>query len=238
MAKLSKRAQVEALGWTFTAGPHFWEAGTMWHCPETGRQSAASWDYKHPDGWTVTPPQGFPASPRRFDTTSPNPAVRWAYDQATAPRLQPDLGGVAGLVALMGEARRAGVVADGTDVGCILPVRPDAELLALCGEMMGAGRLVDEFRTGPVPCPWTEKPAHECVMSSFSEACRTLDRLLPRVVEVPATTAAGVVAKARVIERAFGNSRGAKGKADAVRSLVADMVMLLGTSADVGGVAS
>ncbi len=34
--------------------------------------------------------------------------------------------------------------------------------------------------------------------------------------------------KAWVIERAFGNSRGAKGKADAVRSLVADMVMLRG----------
>ncbi len=236
MAKLSKRAQVEALGWTFTAIPRYWAAGVLWHDPTTGRESAASWDYKHPDGWTVTPPPGFPASPRRFDTSSPNPAVCWAYDQAMAPRFQPDLGGVAGLVALMGEARRAGIVADGTDAGCILPVRPDAELLALCGEMMGAGRLVDEFRSGPVPCPWTEKPAHQRVMSSFSEACRTLDRLLPRVVEVPATTAAGLVAKAQVIERAFANSGGVKGKADAVRSLVADMVTLL--RADAGGVAS
>jgi hypothetical protein len=236
MAKLSKRAQVEALGWTFTAIPHFWEAGTMWHCPETGRQSAERWDYKHPDGWTVTPPAGFPASPRRVDTRSPNPAVRWAYDQAMAPRLKPELGGVAGLVALMGEARRAGVVADGVDVGCILPVRPDAELLALCGEMMGAGRVVDNFRSNAAPCPWTEKSAHERVMSSFGEACRTMDRLLPRVVEVPATTAAGVVAKARVVERAFGSPRGAKAKADAVRSLVADMVTLLQPGAD--GVAS
>ncbi len=232
MAKLSKRAQVEALGWTFTAIPRFRTAGALWHDLATGRESAASWDYKRPDGWTVTPPPGFPASLRRFDTSSPNPAVRWAYDQAMAPRLQPELGGVAGLVALMGEARRAGVVADGTDVGCILPVRPDAELLALCAEMMGGGRLVDEFRSGPGPCPWTEKPAHQRAMSSFSEACRTLDRLLPRVVEVPATTAAGVVAKARVIERAFGNSRSAKAKADAVRSLVADMVTLLQPGAD------
>ncbi len=91
MAKLSKRAQVEALGWTFTAIPRYWAAGVLWHDPATGRESAASWDHKHPDGWTVTPPPGFRASPRRFDTSSPTPAVRWAYDQATAPRFQPDL---------------------------------------------------------------------------------------------------------------------------------------------------
>ena len=234
MAKLSKRAQVEALGWTFTAIPRFWAAGVLWHDPATGRESPERWDYERPEGWTATPPPGFPAGPRRFDTSSPNPAVRWAYDQAMAPQFKPDLGGVAGLVALMGEARRAGVVADGVDVGCTLPVRPDAELLALCGEVMGAGRVVDDFRSGPTPCPWTEKPAHDRAMSSFGEACRTQDRLIPRVVEVSATTAAGVVAKAQVIERLFDNKRG--GRADAVRSLLADLVAVLQPGA--GGAAS
>jgi len=234
MAKLSKRAQVEALGWTLTAIPRFWEAGVLWHCSETGRQSPERWDYKRPDGWTVTPPPGFPASPRRFDTSSPNPAVRWAYEQAMAPRLQPDLGGVAGLVALMGEARRAGVVADGTDVGCILPVRPDAELLALCGEVMGAERIADEVLDGPGPCPWTNKPAHQIAMSTLGDACRTRDRLMPRVVEVQATTVAGVVAKARAIELLFATSRGRR--ADSVRALVADLVAVL--QAGAGGVAS
>ncbi len=114
MAKLSKRAQVEALGWTFVAIPRFFAAGALWHDPATGQQSAEHWDHKRPDGWTAAPPPGFPASPRRFDNSSPNLAVRWAYEQAMAPRLQPDLGGVAALVALMGEARRAGVVADRT----------------------------------------------------------------------------------------------------------------------------
>ena len=232
----TKRAQVEALGWTFVPVPRFWEAGAFWHDPATGLQSPERWDYKHPDGWTATPPPGFPASPRRFDTTSPNPAVRWAYDQAMAPRLNPDLGGVAGLVALMGEARRVGVVADGADAGCTFPVRPDAELLALCGEIMGAGRLVDEFRSKAGPCPWTEKPAHQRAMSSFGEACQTQDRLLPRVVEVEATTTAGIVAKAQVVDRLFVNKGG--WRAATVRALVADLVTVLQGSADAGGVAS
>ena len=80
MAKLSKRAQVEALGWTFTAIPRFWAAGAFWHDPATGQKSPERWDYKHPDGWTAKPPPGFPANPRRFDNSSPNPAVRWAYE--------------------------------------------------------------------------------------------------------------------------------------------------------------
>lgn len=236
MAKLSKRAQVEAQGWTFTAIPRFWEAGALWHDPATGLKSPKRWDYERPDGWTATPPPGFPASPRRFDTSSPNPAVRWAYDQATAPRLKPDLGGVAGLVALMGEARRAGVVADGADVDCALPVRPDAELLALCREIMGAGRIVDDFCSKASPCPWTEKAAHQRAMSSFGEACQTQDRLLPRVVEVEATTTAGIVAKAQVIERLFANKGG--WRAAAVRALVADLVAVLQAGADAGGVPS
>ena len=235
MAKLSRRAQVEALGWSFTAIPHFWEAGALWSDSRTGQQSAAHWDHKHPDGWTATPPAGFPASPRRFDGRSVTPAVRWAYDQAMAPRLQPDLGGVAALVALMGEARRAGVVADGVDGGGA-PPRPDAELLALCGEVMGADRIADEARSGHGVCAWTDKPGFQRVMERMNEACRTKDRLLPRVVEVRATTAAGVVAKALAIELLFDTSRGRR--ADAVRALVADLVAMLGTSADVGGVAS
>ena len=236
MAKLSKRAQVEALGWTFKVIPRFWEAGALWHNSETGQQSPAHWDHKHPDGWTATPPAGFPAGPRRFDGSSVNPAVRWAYDQAMAPRLQPDLGGVAALVALMGDARRAGVVADGVDVGCSLPVRPDAELLALCGEIMGADRIADEARSGPGPCPWTDKPGFQRVMGQMNEACRTKDRLMPRVIEVCAATPAGIVAKARAVELLFDTSSGRR--AAAVRALVADLVAVLGAGADAGQVAS
>ncbi len=235
MARLSKRAQVEALGWSFTAMPHFWEAGALWSDSRTGQQSTAHWDHKHLDGWTVTPPAGFPASPRRFDGRSVTPAVRWAYDQAMAPRLQPDLGGVAALVALMGEARRAGVVADGVDGGGA-PPRPDAELLALCGEIMGADRIADEARSGAGPCPWTDKPGFQRVMGQMNEACRTKDRLMPRVIEVCAVTPAGIVAKARAVELLFDTSSGRR--AAAVRALVADLVAVLGAGADAGQVAS
>ncbi len=235
MAKISKRAQVEALGWTFKAIPRFHAAGTMWTNSQTGQRNAAYWDHKHPDGWTAIPPPGYPASPRRFDNRSPNLAVCWAYEQAMAPRLQPDLGGVAALVALMGEARRAGVVAEGVDGGGA-PPRPDAELLALCGEVMGADRIADEARSGPGPCPWTDRPGFQNVMGRMSEACRTKDRLLPRVVEVRATTAAGVVAKAQAIELLFDTSRGRR--AEAVRALVADLVAVLQADANAGRVAS
>ena len=235
MAKLSKRAQVEALGWTFKAIPRFWEAGAVWQNSETGQQNGAYWDYKHPKGWVVMPPPGFSASPRQFDNRSPALAVRWAWEQAMAPRLKADLGGVAGLVALMGEARRAGVVADGVDAGGV-PPRPDAELLALCGEVMGADRIADEVRSGPGPCPWTDKPAHGRAMATLGEACRTRDRLMPRVVEVRATTAAGVVAKAQAIELLFATSRGKR--ADAVRALVADLVEVLGADISASGAVS
>ena len=235
MAKLSKRAQVEALGWTFTAIPRFWAAGALWHDPQTGQRSPEHWDHKRTDGWTVTPPPGFPAIPRRFDSRSPNLAVRWAYEQAMAPRLQPDLGGVAALVALMGKAQRAGVVADGC-AGEGAPPRPDAELLALCGEIMGAGRAVDDFRSRPGPCPWTEKLAHRRAMSSFGEACRTRDWLLPRVVEVEATTVAGILAKAEAVGMLFDDKRGLK--AEAVRSLLADLAAVLQAGVGAGGEAS
>ena len=235
MAKPSKRAQVEALGWTFKAVPRFWEAGRLWHDPRTGQQSPASWDHKHPDAWIATPPPGFPAGPRRFDTSSPNPAVRWAWDQAMVPRLQADLGGMAGLVALMGEARRAGVVAEGVDAGGV-PSRPDAELLALCGEVMGADRIADGVRGGCWPSPWDNAAGFRSASDRVSEACRTRDRLLLRVVEVRATTAAGVAAKARAIELLFATSRGRRSAA--VRALVADLVAVLGASADAGRVLS
>ncbi len=235
MAKLSKRAQVEALGWTFKAIPRFWAAGVLWNNRQTGQRSPERWDHKHPEGWTATPPPGFPASPRRFDSRSPNLAVRWAYEQAVAPRLKPDLGGVAALVALMGEAQRAGVVADGGDGGEGAPPRPDAELLALCGEIMGARRVVDEFRSTAAPCPWTQKPAHQRAMSGFGEACRTQDRLLPRVVEVEATTVAGILAKAEAVGTLFDDKRGFK--AEAVRSLLADLLAVLQAGVGAGGVA-
>lgn len=100
--RLSKRTQLDAMGWKFTAIPYHWHATAL---------RPAFDDYKHPAGWLVTPPDGHPVAARRFDNRSTIPAVRWAYDQAMAPC--PDaagLGGVAGLVALMGAARSSGVV--------------------------------------------------------------------------------------------------------------------------------
>ena len=234
MAKSSKRAQVEALGWSLTAIPQFRAAGILWHDPATGWESPARWDHKRPAGWTVTPPPGFPGGPRRFDTSSPNPAVRWAWQQATAPRLQPDLGGVAGLVALMDEAQRAGVVADGGGAGEGVPPRPDAELLAICGEVIGADRIADGLRSDAWPCPWTDKAGHQRASSTLGEACRTRDRLLPRLVEVKAVTVAGLLAKAGAVGTLFDDKRGLR--AEAVRSLLADLAAVLRAGAGVGGV--
>ena len=234
MAKLSKRAQVEALGWTFKVIPRFYAVGALWTNQRTGQRSPEYWDHKHPEGWTATPPPGFPASPRRFDHHNPNHAVRWAFEQAMAPRLQPDLGGVAALVALMGEAQRVGVVADGGEAGEGAPPRPDAELLALCGEVMGAERIVDDLRSGTWPFPWEDKVGHQRASSTLGEACQTRDRLLPRVVEVEATTVAGVLAKAEAIGVLFDDKRGFK--AEAVRSLLANLAAVLRAGVGAGEV--
>ena len=69
-------------------------------------------------------------------------------------------------------------------------------------------------------------------MDTLGEACRTRDRLLPRVIEVCATTPAGFVAKAEAIELLFATSRGRK--ADAVRALVADLRAVLGKAGRAG----
>ena len=235
-AKPTKRAQVEALGWTFTVVPSFWAAGALWGNPQTGERSPRHWDSMRPAAWIATPPPGFPASPRRFDGRSPNPAVRWAWEQATAPRLQPDLVGVAGLVALMGEAQRAGVVADCRGAGEGAPPRPDAELLALCGEVMSAERIAGDLRSGTWPCPWTDKAGHQRASSTLGEACRTRDRLLPRVVEVEAVSIAGLLAKAGAVGTLFADKRGLR--AQAVRSLLADLAAVLRAGVGAGGVAS
>ena len=162
--------------------------------------------------------------------------MHWAYEQATAPRLQPDLGGVAGLVALITAAQQAGVVADGVEDGEGVPPRPNAELLAICGEVVGANRIADDLRSGTWPCPWTDKAAHQRASSTLGEACRTRERLLPRVVEVEAATIAGLLAKAGAVGTLFDDKRGLR--AEAVRSLLADLAAVLKAGVGAGGVAS
>lgn len=122
------------------------------------------------------------------------------------------------------------------EVGCLLPVRPDAELLTLCREVTGADRIAEGVRGGSGPCAWTDKPEHQRAISALGEACRTQDRLLPRVIKVRPITTADVVAKAQAIELLFATSHGKR--AEAVRALVADLVAVLEAGADPNGVPS
>ena len=224
MAALSKRKQVEALGWRFTAIPYFWEEGRLWHNPRTGERSPARHDYDNPEAWIATPPAGSLCVERRFEGRSVNAAVRWAYDQEKAPRLDADLCGVAALVALMGDARASGVVADVQD-DMDAWRRPDAALLSLCADAMGADRIADQLRN-ETPDPWKERPAFSNSISRLSEAVRARDRLTPQIVGLNATTEAGVVAKAEVVAALFQNSSGLR--SEAVRSLVDDLLAVLG----------
>ena len=101
---------------------------------------------------------------------------------------------------------------------------------------MGAERIADDVLDGPMPDPWADRPAHQRVMARVSEACRTRDRLLPRVVEVEATTVAGILAKAEAVGTLFDDKRGLK--AEAVRSLLADLAAVLRAGVGAAGVAS
>ena len=77
----------------------------------------------------------------------------------------------------------------------------------------------------------TSRPSHPrwrqrvTAMSRLSEACRAKDRIIPRIIELDATTPAGVVAKAEVIGSRF---NGTGQRSDAVRSLVADLLAVVG----------
>lgn len=224
MAALSKRKQVEALGWQFAPVPTFWEEGRLWHDSQTGEKSPARHDYETPEAWIATPPAGSPLAERRFEGRGVNAAVRWAYDQEKAPRLDADLTGVAALVALMGDARASGVVADvqdDLDTRC----RPDAELLSLCADAMGADRIADQLRNER-PDPWKERPAFSQSITRLSEAVRTRERLTPHIMALSATTTAGVIAKAEIVAVLFHNSSGLRSAA--VRSLVDDLLAVLG----------
>ena len=111
-----------------------------------GLQSPAFYDYKHPKAWIVTPPTGHPAPVRRFENASPNLAVRWAHQQATAPQAQTT--GVAALAALMQTAGVSGVVAEHSDEREPVTLLPDGEMLNLCREAIGCDRIADEERNG------------------------------------------------------------------------------------------
>lgn len=67
MAALSKRRQVEALGWRFAAVPYFWEEGRLWHNSQTGEKSPARYDYDMPEAWIATPPAASLCVERRFE---------------------------------------------------------------------------------------------------------------------------------------------------------------------------
>ena len=70
----------------------------------------------------------------------------------------------------------------------------------------------------------------------MGEACRTRERLLPRVVEVEATTIAGLLAKAEAVGTLFDDKWGLR--AEAMRSLLADLASVLKAGVGAGGVAS
>jgi len=230
MARQTKLAQVEALGWKLTPIPRRVAPGAMWNDPKTGRMSASFDDYERPAGWIVTPPAERGLPPRRFNIASPIPAVRWAYDQAMTPL--PTVGsGVAGLALLMASAGKSGVVAEGVG-DPPTPVRPDAELLHLCREIAGADRVADAQRASAVPC-WEQPGTFKAMGDRLNEARRVRERLMPRVVELEATTPAGVLAKALAVVEMF-NTSGARARA--VRVLVKDLERVLGSQPGAAGV--
>ena len=169
-------------------------------------------------------------SARRFEGSSPNVAVRSAYDQATAAPL-PTLGrGVAGLVALAAATGKSGVVVEGVD-DAPASARPDAELLALCREIAGCDRIAEYARGYSVPV-WEQPEAFKAAGARLSEACRVKEHLIPRVIALPATTPAGALAKLRVVAGLFDTSRGRR--SDAVRAVVDDLVAVLGEAGGEG----
>ena len=219
----SKRAELETQGWTFTAVPRFIAEGLIRNS-QTGWRSPAHYDYEQPEAWVVTPPPGLPISERRFENSSPIPAVRWAWDQAMAPQPSPEMGGVAALTMLAAAARSSGVVFDGDDKAPSPLPLPDIELLNLCREVAGCDRIAEVWRNDD-SSPWDQPVAHRAAMDRMSEACRARDKLVPRVLELDATTPAGVLAKARVVLMLFATGRGRR--AEAVRTLVANIIAVL-----------
>ena len=130
----TKTAQLRALGWNISPVPYLVPEGFLIFAD--GRKSAAYWTTNDPREWLVNPPEGHPVAPRKIEGR--NSAIRWAWTQATAPRLDPSLTGVASLAALASAAATSGKVMEGEDEAGLAPARPDAELIALCREAVAA----------------------------------------------------------------------------------------------------
>lgn len=130
---------------------------------------------------------------------------------------------VASLAALAAAARRSGKVVEGGGEPPS-PALPDAELLALCKEIAGADRIADAERAADIH-PWEQPVAFKALGDRLHEACRDKARLMPRAIELHATTPAGVLAKAELVAELFQNARGQR--AAAVRALVEDLARVL-----------
>jgi hypothetical protein len=214
MAGRSKTDQLRTMGWKLSPVPRLIPAGP---------HSAAFVTTRGASEWLVNPPEGHPVAPRKVEGR--NAAIRWAWAQATAPRPDPSLSGVASLAALASAAATSGTVVEGEDETGLAPARPDAELIALCRDVVAADGAVEEQRA-QYPCPWSEKEAFKRQQARWRAAREERDQLLARISILPATTGAGVAAKAAALQPFLANRRGPQ--MAAVLKLLEEAVAVLG----------
>lgn len=152
-------------------------------------------------------------------------AVRWAWERNSAPQPDPNLSGVASLMALMRAACSSGVISDIREQTSPCASRPDAELISACREYLGCDRIASDMRE-VTPDPFEDRPAFKTQMNRLSDAVRERDRLLPLVLDISAKTHEGIAMKARVIGALFADKSGIRGAA--VRSLAVDVASVMG----------
>jgi len=213
VAARTKLAQLREMGWNISPVPRLIPAGPS---------SEAFITTCGADEWLVNPPEGHPVAPRKVEGR--NAAIRWAWEQATAPRLDPSLSGVQSLAALASVAATSGKVMEGEDEAGLAPARPDAELIALCHEAMACERAVAAEREGRMD-RFNDPEGFRHRADRLHDAVREKDRLVPLIFEQDATTHAGLCAMAEVLRTLYEDSRGIR--AAAVRSLVDDLLKVL-----------
>ena len=220
MAVRSKTEQLREMGWNLSPVPYLVPEGMLIF--EDGRKSAAYWTTKYAREWFVRPPEGHPVGPRKVEGRYT--AIRWAWAQATAPRLDASLAGVASLAALASAAATSGKVMEGEDEAGLAPVRPDAELIGLCREVMACERSAEATREGKLD-RWGDPEGYRRRADHLHDVVREKERLVPLIFEQEATTHEGLCAMAEVLRTLYKNTKGVR--AAAVRSLVDDLLKVL-----------
>ena len=168
----------------------------------------------------------------RLKTNLPRRARGPAVALDTSPIGHPDAPNcperIQALVCMMASAAKAKMIAEPEPDAFDAAAHPDAKLLAMCAEIVAATKATGRMQFSGDLSKWLDQAdAPKSRMKNFMGLFRIQEKLVAEATKLPATTLAGVQAKARAFRFLYEQVEG--GKNASTRSLIDDLVRLSST---------